>query len=403
MLCAAGLLVSAPAATAGGGRATGGPLRTDDAQGAPQSGARTRLDRPGVQFRPTEGVDRPPRLSARSWIVTDATTGEILAAKNAHRRLPPASTLKALFAVTVLPKFSQRSLHSVPPEDLEGIEEGSAMVGVREDLSYRVADLWRGVFLSSGSDAVRALAAMNGGWEKTIEDMQTMADRLGAHDTDVRSADGFDTPGQHSSAYDLAVIAKAGLTNRDFARYAATKWAQFPASGGPESFGIQNTNRLLVGSRGVEPYPGLIGVKNGYTSQAGNTLIAAAERDDRKLLVTVMNPQSGEANAVYEEARELLDWGFDAAPDARPIGMLPHQQPTRTVATPYEKARERTVVGHHAAPAVRAGVTAGFPREEASAEPSGWWAAGAGAGLAGIGAVLWLWRGRRGQDGPERA
>ena len=73
----------------------------------------------------------------------------------------------------------------------------------------------------------------------------------------------------------------------------------------------------------MEPYPGLIGIKNGYTSKAGNTLVAAARHDDRTLVVTVMNPQSGARNAVYEEARELLDWGFKAGDRAVPVDSLP--------------------------------------------------------------------------------
>ena len=144
----------------------------------------------------------------------------------------------------------------------------------------------------------------------------------------MESADGFDTPGQFSSAYDLTLFGRAGLTNPDFAYFASTKTeARCPEAGGPDAFGIQNTNRLLVGSRGVRPYRGLIGVKNGYTTQAGNTLVAAARRDGRTLLVTVMNPQSGGRNAVYEETRSLLDWGFEAAPRAAAVGMLPVMAP----------------------------------------------------------------------------
>ncbi|MFJ9038777.1 D-alanyl-D-alanine carboxypeptidase family protein [Streptomyces sp. NPDC102406] len=269
---------------------------------------------PAGAAAPSPAPPAAPSLSALSWEVMDARSGQVLAAKAPHRRLPPASTLKTLFAVTLLPKLRQDTAHKATHADLAQVAAGSSLVGVDEGSVYTVADLWRGVFLSSGNDAVHTLARMNGGLSRTLSQMQATAREIGARDTQVRSPDGFDTPGQYSSAHDLALIAREGFKNPDFRRYMGTKWARFPASGGPKAFGIQNTNRLLVGSHGVRPYSGLIGVKNGYTSQAGSTLVTAATRGDRTVLVTVMNPRQGSFNAVYEEARTLLDWGFVAMP-----------------------------------------------------------------------------------------
>ncbi|MGA5166212.1 MULTISPECIES: D-alanyl-D-alanine carboxypeptidase family protein [Streptomyces] len=293
------------------------------------------LHRPGTQVRLPPGVKAPPRLSARSWLIADAVTGDVLAAHDAHRRLPPASTLKTLFALATLPGLPPDRQHTVSEHELRGIGDGSSLVGVREEVTYRVADLWRGVFLSSGNDAVRVLAGLNGGWAATVRRMQATARALGAHDTRVVSPDGYDAPGQVSSAYDLAVFGRAGLRNPDFAHYAATPYAQFPA--GRWSFGIRNTNRLLTGADGVRRYPGLLGIKNGYTSNAGHTLIAAARKGSRTLVVSVMNPRRGGAYAVYEETRDLLDWGFAAAPHARPVGsLLPPRAalPVRAAAAP---------------------------------------------------------------------
>ncbi|MFE3771729.1 D-alanyl-D-alanine carboxypeptidase family protein [Streptomyces sp. NPDC059122] len=261
----------------------------------------------------------PGGLSALAWMVADADTGKVLAAKNSHRRLAPASTLKTLFAVTVLPKFSSGRVRQVSADDLAGLGAGSSVVGVRQGQRYTVADLWRGVFLRSGNDAVHVLAAMNGGWSATAQEMQRTARRLGARDTTVKSPDGYDAPGQVSSAFDLTVFARAGLANDDFARYCSTTRAGFPAAGGG-TVQIENTNRMLVGSHGLTRYPGIIGVKNGYTGKAGNTLVAAAHRNGRTLIVTVLNPQSGEANGVYKEAGALLDWGFNNATRPEPAG-----------------------------------------------------------------------------------
>lgn len=316
-LCTTGLLVFASAAAAAD------PGSDPGAPGAPPAAAAppALLYRPGIQVRPHPGVPPVPEVSALSWVVADARTGEILAAHDAHRRLPPASTLKTLFALTVLPVLPGGLRHTVGEEELAGIGPGSSLVGVAEGETYQVADLWRGVFLNSGNDAVHVLAGLSGGWSTTAARMQAKALALGARDTHVRSPDGYDTPGQVSSAYDLAVFGRAGLRNADFARYCGTAEAQFPGRGG-WSYGIRNTNRLLTGADGVEPYYGLIGIKNGYTSHAGNTLVAAARRGGRTLVVTVMNPQSGGGLAVYEEARALLDWGFGAAGRVDPVGSL---------------------------------------------------------------------------------
>ncbi|MVO88185.1 D-alanyl-D-alanine carboxypeptidase [Streptomyces sp. p1417] len=285
------------------------------------------LDRPGTQVRPAAGAPPAPRdLTARSWLVSDARTGEVLAAHNAHRRLPPASTLKSLFALAALDRLHPETPHTVTHGELRKVGGGSSLVGVDAGRSYRVADLWRGVFLSSGNDAVHVLAEMNGGWRHTVRQMRAKARELGARDTHVVSPDGYDAPGQVSSAFDLAVFGRAGLADPQFARYCSTARARFPQ--GNWSYPIQNTNRLLTGADGVERYPGLIGVKNGYTSGAGHTLIAAAHRGTRTVLVTVMNPSRG-GFAVYEEARSLLDWGFAAVGRVQPVGSLLPAKPRK--------------------------------------------------------------------------
>lgn len=288
------------------------------------------LGRTGTQVNLGPGAPVLPKdLTGRSWMVSDAESGEVLASHNPHWRLPPASTLKMLFADTVMPApaLQPKTLeYTVKDEDLADMGEGSSLVGVKENLSYTVHDLWLGVFLRSGNDAVHVLAAMYGGVPKTVRDMQTHAEELQALDTTVVSPDGYDSPEQVSSAYDLTLFARSGLQNADFREYCSTATAQFPGEKRKgekrESFGIQNTNRLLTGADGVTPYKGIAGVKNGYTTHAGNTFTGVAERDGKVLLVTVMNPSSDETHAVYKEAASLLDWGFSASGKVTPVGEL---------------------------------------------------------------------------------
>ncbi|MET9680362.1 D-alanyl-D-alanine carboxypeptidase family protein [Streptomyces coeruleorubidus] len=308
---------------------SGSPSATPPASMSTVGGAR--LGRPGTQVNLAGGVPVLPKdVSARSWIVADAESGDVLAAHNAHWRLAPASTLKMLFADTLLPKFPKTAEHKVVPSDLAGIGPGSSMVGIKEDETYTVRDLWLGVFLQSGNDAVHVLSAMNKGVQNTVREMNEHAEELQALDTYVVSPDGYDAERQVSSAYDLTLIARSGLQKKDFREYASTVSAKFPGEtkkgkkGKPvrKPFEIRNTNRLLSGDSDVPVYQGIAGVKNGNTTNAGATFTGVAERNGKVLLVTVMNPEKDEHNAVYKETARLFDWGFKAAGKVQPVGEL---------------------------------------------------------------------------------
>ncbi|WP_030994093.1 MULTISPECIES: D-alanyl-D-alanine carboxypeptidase family protein [unclassified Streptomyces] len=312
-----------------GATAAGSASATPPATMSAVGGARLGL--PGTQAELGSGAPVLPKdITARSWIVADAESGDVLAAHNAHWKLPPASTQKMLFADTLLPKLLPRTTeHKVTASDLAGMGAGSSVVPLHKGQTYSVRDLWLGVFLKSGNDAVHVLSAMNGGIDATVDDMQAHAKKLRALDTTVVDPDGYDAPKQVSSAYDLTLIARSGLQKKDFREYCSTVTATLPGapakSGGKRTSGtieIRNTNRLLAGDTDVTPYPGLAGVKNGNTTKAGATFTGVAERGGRVLLVTVMNPENGAHNEVYKEAAKLLDWGFSAAGKATPVGEL---------------------------------------------------------------------------------
>ncbi|MFE1313637.1 D-alanyl-D-alanine carboxypeptidase family protein [Streptomyces sp. NPDC058755] len=366
------LSVTAPAALAAPTPSTS-PTATPPAQMSQVGGARLGL--PGTQVNLAAGVPVLPKdLTARSWVVSDAESGDVLAAHNAHWRLPPASTLKMLFADTVLPRFPKTTEHKVVPNDLAGMGVGSSVVGIKEGRTYTVHDLWLGVFLRSGNDAVHVLSAMNGGIARTVKDMQDHADELQALDTHVVSPDGYDAPRQMSSAYDLTLFARSGLQKKDFRDYCSTVRAKF---GSGE---IQNTNRLLSGDTDVPVYRGIAGVKNGNTTNAGATFTGVAERNGRVLLVTVMNPEKHEHNEVYKETAQLLDWGFKAAGKVSPVGEL----------VPPKSATQSTPSPGATASAGAAGKTGGSGSKPVASATAAGGSSGVGIALAVAGGLLVL-------------
>ncbi|MEV6761284.1 D-alanyl-D-alanine carboxypeptidase [Streptomyces sp. NPDC051105] len=350
-----------------------------------------RLARGGVQVRGATGL--PKKITAHAWLLADCESGEVLASFDAHRRLAPASTLKMLFADTVLKKFERTERYKVKDADIADVPAGSSLVGIKPGITYTVEQLWQGVFLRSGNDAVHVLAHMNGGIAKTVAEMQAKAADLQALDTRVVSPDGFDHPGQLSSAYDLTLFARHGLKDDDFRGYCGTRTANFPA-GGKKTFQIQNTDRLLTGSWGLGVYKGLFGVKNGYTSHAGNTFTGGATRGGRTLLVTVMHPDSG-SNAVYEETAALLDWGFGKGSSAQAVGTL-----VDPLSEGGASASPSPTAAKGAAGAAGTGAAAG----SGAAGPSPWRLAEGGAGtLALLGAGAWALRRRRRTAGTDSA
>lgn len=271
-----------------------------------------RLGETGVIVNSAEGdgVSAPPDTSALSYVVADFETGEVLAAKNPHKKLPPASTLKTLTALTLLPRINMNKSYTATWREPSTIGN---KVGLWKNRKYKVKDIWYGLMLHSGNDAGVALANMSGGIKKTSKLMLAKAKSIQAYDTIPKSPHGLDTPGQVSSAYDLALIARAAMKNKEFRKIVATKTYIFPHSG-PQNKNrkIRNLNKMLF------KYPGVIGVKTGYTTKGRNTYIGIAERDGRTIIITFMHLRYGRD----ELATKLFDWGFAAVGKVEPVGEL---------------------------------------------------------------------------------
>src|SRR3954454_22130132 len=246
----------------------------------PIGGARLGTHGTVVSYSPE--VTKLPPVQAESWVLADATTGEILAAKAPHLQHRPASTLKTLTAVTVLPRLDKTATYLTVDGDVN--VEGSR-AGIVPNAPYTIDQLFYAMFLPSGNDAATALARATGSVKSTVALMNAEARYLHARDTKAGNPTGLDADGQYSSAYDLALFARAALAEPDFRRYMGALRYQLPGKmpkkGHKRStFQINTEVKLLV-----QGYTGLIGGKTGWTTLAGRTFMAAAERNGHVLIV----------------------------------------------------------------------------------------------------------------------
>ncbi|MBQ1024826.1 D-alanyl-D-alanine carboxypeptidase [Micromonospora sp. C95] len=282
------------------------------------------------------GAPVPPKVTATSWLVADLDTGEVLGGCGPHEYATPASVQKLLLAATMLSRLDPAQVVTVTRADLD-IAPGSSAVGLLPGGRYRVETLWLGLLLQSGNEAANALARLGGGADGMaggVRAMNEQARLLGAYQTHAVTPSGLDAPGQFTSAYDLALIARFCFADPAFRRYVLTERTRIPAQKAlrGKGFEIQNENQL------VYRYPGALGGKTGFTDYARHTYVGAAERDGRRLVVTLLGaeprPQRG-----WEQGAALLDWGF-ALPRQVSVGRLvepgeldtePSPVPTRPV------------------------------------------------------------------------
>ena len=303
-------LASAPAATPVPTPTPEPPLPGQGPAGQVVGGAR--LGTVGLAL-PAEAKPLPKDISARGWVIADLDTGDVLAARNPHGRYPPASTLKWLTALTLLPKLDKhkRVVCSYADVDVDGTRVGLVQYG-----RYSVDLLFQAMLMASGNDAANTLARVAGSVPSTVAAMNATARSIQAYDTHAATPSGLDGPHQLTSAYDLALIGRADLARADFRKYTAQKLATIPAQGNKyHSFQFANDDKLLYN------YPGAFGGKNGFTDAAHHSFIGAAKHGDRRLIVTMMYGEHKPDN-ISAQAGRLLDWGFALPRTAAPVGSL---------------------------------------------------------------------------------
>ncbi|MEP7161751.1 MAG: serine hydrolase [Dermatophilaceae bacterium] len=276
--------------------------------------AQDRLSEAGVVSDLTDGTPAAPELAATAYLLADLGSGNVLIAKDAHRHLPPASTLKLLTAQTLLPTLDDNAEVSATDDDAR--VDGSR-VGMVPGSSYTVHQLSQALLMQSANDAAEALARAAGGTEKASTAMNERAAALGARDTVAMTPHGLDADGQRSSAYDLVTILRGALSTPKVATLLTTRTSTFPGGSEGGQIELATQNKLL------QFYDGTVGGKDGFTDAAGHTYVGAVQRGDSTYAVSWLGARS----ADWKPAGALLDWAFAHGRQARAVGYLPATVP----------------------------------------------------------------------------
>ncbi|MFK3662212.1 serine-type D-Ala-D-Ala carboxypeptidase DacD [Scandinavium sp. NPDC088450] len=249
---------------------------------------------------------QPPAIQAGSWVLMDYTTGQVLTAGNEHQQRNPASLTKLMTGYVVDRAIDS---HRISPDDMvtvgrdawakvNPVFNGSSLMFLKEGDRLTVHDLSRGLIVDSGNDACVALADyVAGGQPQFVTMMNDYVKKLGLKDTHFETVHGLDAPGQHSSAYDLAVLSRAIIHGEpDFYHMYSEKSLTWNGI-------TQNNRNGLLWDKTMN----VDGLKTGHTSGAGFNLIASAVDGKRRLIAVVMGADSPKGRE--DQARKLLQWG----------------------------------------------------------------------------------------------
>jgi len=306
---AAANLLAAPAALA----SAGPPVATTGPPGAsgqaPIGGAQLAGHGVIVNY-PAHHARHLPYVAASAYLIADAGTGQVLAAKDPHGWFRPASTLKVLTAITLMPVLapdatvvaSHRAAVAVPSK-----------VGLIQGDGYQIADLFKALLMISANDAAVALAQATGSYARGIAMMNAEAHHLQADDTVAVTPNGLDADGQHSSAYDEALFARQALDIPEFMDDEQLRTVRFPVKPHHKPVTLYAQNMML------DTYPGDLGGKIGWTTKAETTFIGWARRGHTTLVVTILHC-TPLTELTY--AARLLNWGFAMDGKVTPVGEL---------------------------------------------------------------------------------
>jgi D-alanyl-D-alanine carboxypeptidase (penicillin-binding protein 5/6) len=257
----------------------------------------------------------PADLTARAWIVVDLDDGDVIAARDPHGRYQPASIQKLLTTITLLPLLpgDRWITASANAANTEGSHAGLVAGG-----SYTIDQLFHGLLLVSGNDSAEALAEAAGGRAKTVALMNAEALRLGAYDTYAETPSGLDGWQQLTSAYDMALVLRAALSEPRFVAYDTAARATLPVQkiNGFGPVELYNQNELFL-----KTVKGAIVAKTGYTDAAQHTFAGAIRRDGHRYGVVLLRAQRWPQDQ-WQQAAKLVKWATKLPAATPPVGHL---------------------------------------------------------------------------------
>lgn len=243
--------------------------------------------------------------NAKSAIMIEASTGEILFQKNKDEKLAPASMTKMMSMLLIMEEIESGNLKW--DEEVTASERASSMRGsqifLKAGEKMTVTDLLKGVAIASGNDAVVALAErVSGSEEAFVKRMNTRGKDLGLKNTNFVNATGLTADNHYSSAYDMSLIAKELVKHEKVLEFTST-YEDYLRKDTKSPFWLVNTNRLVRFKEGVD------GLKTGFTDEAGYCLTATMKKDGMRLITVVMKEEN--TNKRSADTTKMLDYGFN--------------------------------------------------------------------------------------------
>ncbi len=265
----------------------------------------------GTEFRPTTRVAVPPRVRARAWVVVDLDTGRLLGKHEARTKLPQASTMKLLTALTAVRTIEPTRKHRVTKWEAR---QTCSCAGLKPGRFYRRDTLMAGMLLPSGNDAAEAVAGSHpqGRWA-FYRAMNDLARELGTRETVARNASGLTAAGSHSSARDLVILLRAALAEPTVSRILGMRSAEIATAGG------KLAHTVWRGTDYVNKYSNSLG-KSGYTTPAKNTLVVETEIGGHRIAVASLGAPGGYSTSG---ARALTEWANASFAGLKGVGRLP--------------------------------------------------------------------------------
>jgi serine-type D-Ala-D-Ala carboxypeptidase (penicillin-binding protein 5/6) len=262
-------------------------------------------------------------ITAESYLLIENDTFSIIAGKDYHRPLPPASTTKILTTIIALEKLKEQDI-VVPTNKVVAIP--ASKLNLLPGKPYQAIDLIKGAMIESANDAAYSLAvAVAGSEERFAEFMNEKAREIGARDSHFENASGLYVPNHVSSAYDLSLILRYALQNQRFQDVIGTKYFFFKR--GSTDFKYVNHNRLLFC---FEPS---IGGKTGYTRASRHCYVGAFEQDGKTYILAILGSRS-----LWADACAILQSVFKDVPTEQEIVLA--------------KAHKASLVSYHVKKAV---------------------------------------------------